>query len=120
MGYIKEEIEISGIFKKKKIYALFDSGAYSNYIRRELGDGETVEDIGYHIFEGQYNVILANGGLAKGERVCFQSLSIKGHKTSNPTFIILNTMTSEVIIGAALMQSLGVTLDFSTDKIEMK
>ncbi len=36
MGTIKEEIELVGTRKSKRIIALFDSGAHRNYIRKML------------------------------------------------------------------------------------
>ena len=52
MGAIREEVKLIGTLKTKKIIALFDTGAYRNYIKRELSDGEIVDSIGFHIYEG--------------------------------------------------------------------
>ena len=77
MGIIREEIEIVGIKKSKKVLALFDSGAYRNYIKMKLEDGDGPEDIGFHIFEGTHTVILANEDTVVGEKVGFKEVRIK-------------------------------------------
>ena len=51
VSIIREEIEIFGSRKSKKILALFDSGAFWNYINPHLEDDETPDDIGFHIMK---------------------------------------------------------------------
>ena len=120
MGRIREEIELTGTSKCKKILALFDTGAAQNYIRRELTDGDNVENIGYHIFLGEHRAILANGDIALGEKVRFKAVNIKEHKVIEPEFIIMDNLTEDSIIGVNLMQRLRVTLDLSNEEIDTK
>jgi len=117
MGTIREEIEIIGKRKSKKIIALFDTGAYRNYIRKLLEDGDETEDIGFHIFEGIHRAILANGDIAVGERVRFKGISIKERNVKEPEFIIMEDLVEDVIIGVNLMQKLGITLDPLNERI---
>lgn len=121
MGEIREEIEITGIRKSKKIVALFDSGAQRNYIRKILEDGNRVdEDIGFHIYEGIHEPILANTDITIGERVRFKKIYIKERSFEEPEFIIMEKLFVEAIIGANLMQKLGIILDLPNKRIIMK
>lgn len=120
MGTIREVIEIIGTRKSKKISALFDSGAYRNYIKMELEDGDRAEDIGFHIFEGTHRAILANGDIAVGERVRFKEISIKERSVKEPSFVIMESLIEDIIIGVELMQELGITLDPPNEKIGIR
>ena len=117
MGCIREQIVIVGMRKNIKVLALFDSGAYRNYIKRELDDGESPDDIGFHIYEGKHDAIMANGEIAAGERVRFKGVHVKGCNVNEPSFVILDQLSEYVIIGAELMQELGITLDLPNEKI---
>ena len=120
MGMIKEEVEITGIRKSKMIVALFDSGAERNYIRKILEDGNRVdEDIGFHIFLGIHRPILANTDIADGEKVIFKKIYIKERSIEEVEFIIMEKLFVEAIIGAKLMQKLGISLDLSNKRIIM-
>jgi len=120
MGAIREEIEIIGMKKSKKILALFDSGAYRNYIKMKLEDGDGPEDIGFHTFEGEHKVILANGDTTVGEKVAFKEVRIKEHNIKEPRFVIMENLIEDVIIGVKLMQKLKITLDPPNKKICLK
>lgn len=120
MGLIKDEIEIIGMKKRKKISALFDSGAYRNYIKKNLKDGDSPESIGFHIFEGEHKAILANGVTAYGERVGFREICIRKQNMKEPKFVIMENLLADVIIGVELMQKLGITLDPPNEKICLK
>ncbi|MBU4374207.1 MAG: retropepsin-like domain-containing protein [Euryarchaeota archaeon] len=117
MGTIKEEIELVGTRKSKRIIALFDSGAHRNYIRKMLEDGDRAEDIGFHIFEGTHRAILANGDIAVGEKVRFKIIRIKECSFGEPEFIIMENLIADAIIGVNLMQRLGITLDPLNERI---
>lgn len=119
MGAIREEIEIVGVRKSKKIFALFDSGAYRNYIKRELIDGENVEDIGFHIFEGVHRVRVANGGIVEVEKVRFKEIKIKNCSEKEPEFFIMDDLIEEAVVGVHLMQNLGIHLDPPNERIEI-
>ncbi|MFB0556528.1 MAG: aspartyl protease family protein [Dehalococcoidia bacterium] len=120
MGNIREEVELVGTLKSKRLLALFDSGAYRNYVRRTLTDGENIEDVGFHIFEGTHNAILANGDVATGERVRFREARIKQCKVNEPEFIIMDNLLEDMIVGVRLMQRLGILLDPLDEKISIR
>ena len=118
MGFVKDYIEIIGVNKSKTLIALFDSGAYRTYIRKELSDGEKVVDIGFHIFEGKHRIILANGKIEDGVRVRFKTLKIKGKTIEEPQIVIMDNLVEDVIVGALHMQALKLKLDIPNERIE--
>jgi len=120
VGAIRQELEIIGVRKSKWVSALFDSGAYRNYIKRELTDGETVEDIGFHIFEGIHRAILANGEVVEGEKVRFRQMKIKDCSVKEPEFVIMDDLFEDVIVGVYLMQKAGITLNPPNETIEVR
>ena|GEM_PF-1811861 len=118
MGFVKDFIEIVGVNKSKTVSALFDSGAYRTYIRKELTDGENVEKIVFHIFEGVHRVILANGKIEEGTRVRFKLLKIKDKIIEEPQIVVMDNLVEDAIIGALHMQKLGLKLDIPNERIE--
>lgn len=112
MGTIKKEIEVIGDKKSKKVIALFDSGAYRNYVKKEFIDGERAEDLGFHIFEGRCRVILANGEMGEGIKVRFRGIRFENFYVEEPEIVIMDNLIEDAIIGVHLMQKLGMTLNF--------
>ena len=120
MGLIREEIELVGVEKSKKIAALFDSGARRNYIKRRFEDGESVDDIGFHVYEGVHEAVLADESTAKGIRVRFKELRMRGRVVANPQFVILENLVEDMIIGAGFMQEFGIVLDPPRESLELR
>ena len=120
MGFIREEIELVGIEESKRISALFDSGARRNYIRRRFEDGESVDDIGFHFYEGLHQAVLADESTAKGLRVRFKELRMRGRVMANPQFVILENLVEDMIIGSGFMQEFGVVLDPPRESLELR
>lgn len=121
MGTIWQDIEVTGIHKTKSIQALFDSGAYYNFIRnKSIYDEETPDDIGFHVFEGKKVCILADGRTIPTDIVRFKELDINGSKIKEPRFLIMENLTWDAIIGVELMQKMGIILDMSSDSISFK
>jgi hypothetical protein len=120
MGLIREEIELVGVEKSKKIAALFDSGARRNYIRRRFEDGESVDDIGFHVYEGAHEAVLADESTAKGVRVRFKELRMRGRVVANPQFVILENLVEDMIIGAGFMQEFGIVLDPPNESLVLR
>ncbi len=120
MGIIKDRIEIIGTAKRKRIQALFDSGAHRNYLKREFADGENVDEIGYHIFAGIHRAVLADGTLSPGERVRFKSVMIDKRVEFEPEFVLMENLIEDAIIGVWTMQKLGIRLDPPRERIEVE
>lgn len=120
MGMIRQNIIIKGVHKRKKISALFDSGASHNCIRRQFSDGENVDDIGFHIYEGDCVLIIASEESIPGQIVRFRKIQIMHCNEIEPEFIITDKLSEDVIIGAQLMQKLGIILDMPNEKIKFR
>lgn len=120
LGSIREEVKIVGTLRTKNIIALFDTGAYRNYIRRELSDGDTVESIGFNTYEGEHRVILADMRESTGEKIRFKELVIKGLSEKEPEFIMMENLLEDVIIGVYLMQRLCISPDPLSEKIMIR
>lgn len=121
MGSVREEVKIVGILKAKDITALFDTGATSNYIRRQLLDGDTVDTIGFNTYEGERNIRLADASVVvKGEGIRFEELVIKDSTERKPEFIVMENLSDEVIIGVVSMQKLKITPDPLSEKISIR
>ncbi len=117
MGFVRENVEIVGSRKNKQLLALFDTGAYRNYIRKVMFDGETPDDIGFHTFEGTKEIILANGSNVPGDWVRFREVRIVDAYLKNPLFIVVEDLTWDIIIGVELMQTLGVVIDPPNERL---
>jgi hypothetical protein len=120
LGSIREEVKIVGTLKTKNITALFDTGATSNYIRKQLLDGDTVEAIGFDIYEGEQDVRLADARITKGEKIRFKELIIKDLSEKESRFIMMENLSDEVIIGVGTMQRLGISPDPLSEKISIR
>lgn len=120
MGRIRQEVKLKGIWKSKNINVLFDTGAYRNYIKNELSDGEKIDSIGFHIYEGLHRVIFADGRQVNGEKVRFKELYINTINIKEPEFIVMEDLTEDAIIGVKLMQEFGIIPNPLSEKIEMK
>lgn len=120
MGTIRKEVKLIGIRKSKNVTALFDTGAYRNYIKKELSDGEQIDSIGFHVYEGLHRVILADESEVDGEKVWFKELCINNLNVKEPKFIVMENLIEDIIIGVHLMQELGIRLNPRSKKIQVK
>lgn len=121
MGSVREEIEIVGTFKEKRVMALFDSGAQLNYIRKKLTDGDNIiEDIGLCVYEGKHIAIMADESRIAAERIRFKEIRIRSHKEQKPIFVIMDKLAEDAIIGVYLMQKLGISLDIPNESIKFE
>jgi len=118
MGKILAEVELIGTRKNKKIIALFDSGADGNYIRRKLWDGDSIDEIGFHMIREKWIVELADGNEVKNVRdgVSFKAVMFRNRRKTNPVFIVMD-FPEDMILGWEFMQEMGLFLDFTTDNI---
>lgn len=114
---IRHNIIIQGINKTKKLNALFDSGANYNYIKRKFSDGDDVNNIGFHVFEGQCKARLATESTVDGQRVRFKQIKIDKCQEEEPLFVIIDSLSEDVIIGAYQMQKFGIVLDLTNERI---
>lgn len=120
MGLIKHEIALVGSRETKRILALFDTGAYRNYLRRELSDGVRFDSIGIVEYDGPRKVIMANQDITSGEAVKFKEVIVQGRNFSEPAFVIMDSLLEDAIIGAQLMQQLGISLDLPNERMSVR
>jgi len=114
MGLIKKQIWITGIRGRKRVKALFDSGAARNYIR-----GDLAQSIGFSTYYGRHNSILPNQFVEEGYRVEFKNMEIENRLYKNPEMIVMAVLSHEAIIGAYFMQKHKVVLNMAEDEIRI-
>ena len=79
-----------------------------------------MDDIGFHLYEGRHEAILADESVAIGERVRFTELRLRGRAVPNPQFVILDNLVEEAIIGAGFMQEMGIILDPPNESLRLQ
>jgi len=118
MGKIEKEIEIVGQKEKKKLKALFDSGADTNYVRTEFSDGISAEELGFIRYRTFRRIKLGDGRYNLGEVVTFPQLIIDDVSIEKPEMIIMKGLPYDAVIGAFLMQQLRITLNMGEEQVE--
>jgi hypothetical protein len=114
MGKIFKEIGILGANNRyMKLKALFDTGAYYNYIAEEFRDGSSIHDLGILEFKEKLPVIFPNGFDVDGRMIKLKLLKIdKKIIIKEPQFCLFDMRTEcDIIIGAKLMQELNIVLN---------
>ncbi len=119
MGKIFKEIGLLGAKNKFiKIKALFDTGAEHNYIAEIFSDGSSIYDLGILELKEKQPVIFPNGTDIDGMMIKLKLLKIDGiQPIPEPTFCLFDMKMCDVIIGAKLMQQLGIILNPSKKEI---
>ncbi len=122
MGKIYKEIGILGANNKyMKLKALFDTGAYYNYIAKEFRNGDSIHDLGIMEFKEELPVIFPNGVDINGRMIMLKLLKIDNNiePIKEPEFCLFDMKSEcDVIIGAKLMQDLKMTLNPSIKEIK--
>jgi len=114
MGVIINKIKLVGSKAKKKVDALYDSGASFSFIQRELAKKlETVLTLPEPI---TFETAKEGDELLVRERVVLD-FYIEGIRLSDEFFIADDELSEEVIIGAATMQKWRLKLDFDQDRV---
>lgn len=119
MGKIFKEIGVLGANNKyMKLKALFDTGAYYNYIAEEFENGSSIYDLGIVEFKEKLPVVFPNGFDVDGRMIKLKLLKIDGTTPiPAPTFCLFDMKMYDVIIGAKLMQELKIILNPSIKEI---
>ena len=119
MGMIFQEVEISGLNKEdKKLIALFDTGTRINHISQRFKDKSLAMDLGIVVYGRKQKVTLPNLKEIKGRMIKLKSLKIEGiNPISEPEFCLWDMRLYDIIIGAKLMQELGMILTPSVKEI---
>jgi len=122
MGMIFKEIEISGLnVKDKKLTALFDTGTKINHISNRFKDNSSSIDLGIVEYGEKQKIFPPNLEEIKGRMIKLELLKIKGTKPiPKPKFCLWNMKMYDMIIGAELMQELGMVLKPSIKEINFE
>jgi len=112
MGKIFKQIGLQGTTNEyKKLIALFDTGAGSNFIGEEFADGSSIYDLGILEYGEEKDVILPDGSPITCKKIKLKLLKIdKAEPIMKPEFLLFDMKKYEIIIGAKLMQQLRMTL----------
>ena len=111
MREIIHSIVVSAL-RRERVNALFDSGATTTYVRKDLADRI---GMGY---ERKVNTFLADGTPIVG---IFSKINIHIRGTMLPTnAVIVNKLDRQIIVGVDFLQSTKSFLDFSSDKLVLK
>lgn len=119
MGKIYQEVGLLGANNKyKKLEALFDTGAYHNYIAEEFKDETTIHDLGIVEFGEEQPIIFPSGLDITGRNIKLKLMKINNTIiVNNPKFCLFDMKRCDIIIGARLMQQLNITLNPYEKKI---
>lgn len=119
MGKIYREIGLLGANNKyTKLNALFDTGAYCNYIGETFRDGSSIHDLGIMEFGEKQPIVFPSGVDIEGRMIKLKLLKIDGvEPIKEPEFCLFDMKMCDVIIGAKLMQQLKIILNPSIKQI---
>ena len=119
LGLILEWIEIVGTNSSIKLEALIDTGAEGNYIRGNAGMKEKIESLGFYSFN-ETDVSMPRIREPKTYiEYKFLELRFLGQIITFPQFIVMDDIDYDAIIGVEVMQTLGLNIDMSSDKISI-
>jgi hypothetical protein len=107
---IRVEVEIQGAFESVRVDALVDTGASSNFLRRELNSGKEVDDVGPNVVERKRTVTLPNGAPVSVDPVSFPSMKLYRRNLEPASFLLMGDLKEEAIIGYRTMRDLDLLL----------
>ncbi|MEW6686853.1 MAG: retropepsin-like aspartic protease [Candidatus Edwardsbacteria bacterium] len=111
MGLIYKEVELVGQKGKKKVPALFDIGSSQSFMRKSIAEEITTP---FKIDESlEFETA---SGTIRTDLVIFSRIILDGHKIFW-TFIIVEDLTEELILGADFFQRWKIRLDPETEEI---
>ena len=115
MSLLQKQLTLRGLKGEKTVTALFDSGASYSCIRREIAD-----EIGLlEPLEEPMEFSTADEGTSiKAEYVVHLSFFFSDtERRFTDEFIVLNTLSEDLIIGAKTMQAWKICLDFEKEAV---
>jgi hypothetical protein len=113
MGRIFQEIEIIGSIGKKKVMALFDSGASKTFILQKVAN--EVEPA--HKLSLPINVSLGDGKTKlRIEEMVSLEMIIDGHRIDDVAYVS-EKLSCDLIIGAQTMQLWNIKLDLKKESL---
>ena len=120
MSVLEHDVSLIGSKGKLRCRALFDSGATYSIIRRDIAEKlsplDPLPDPEDWIFE----TVLAGQLIQARYRVTLNFRFDDSKARFSDEFIVFDTCTEEVIVGAKTMQAWHITLDFETQAINYR
>lgn len=108
MGEIRQSLKIRGMKGEKRVDALFDSGATTNYLRTDIA-----KMIGaFNLGDVEYEV--ADGRVLKGY---MSSILVFIRNRFSETPVIVTDTQEALILGQTFLQENRIILNFKRDKI---
>lgn len=118
MGKITKEVEIVGLKSNKKLEALFDSGSGGSFIRQIFSDGVHIEDLGFTKYRSFRKIRTGDNSRIKAEIIAFPKILIDSVTIEKLEMGVIKSMPVDVILGADIMQRVGINLNFKKEQIE--
>ena len=112
MGLIIKEQTVKGTRRSDTARVLYDSGASSSFIRRDIADivGDTSSTV------SPLQFMMADGQVISADQTINLEIEMNGI-TVEYRFLVLDDLPEEVIIGADLMQKWKISLDLENETV---
>lgn len=110
MPEIRVSVELRGVNKTVSVDALVDTGAPSNYLRPVLKGGTAVDAVGPSAVYRRRSVSLPNSQPVAVDPINFPSMRLYKRTFESPTFLLMDGMREEAIIGYRTMVDLDLVL----------
>ena len=115
MSLLQKQIKLKGIRGEKTVTALFDSGASYSCIKRAVAERTGLLE---PLEEPMEFATAEEGGVIRAEYVVHLSFYfLDSDRRFTDEFIVPETLSEELIIGAATMQKWKIRLDFDDEEI---
>src|SRR3990167_5314733 len=115
MGLIIKKVVLLGTKNiYKEVDALFDTGASLNCIGWKFRDSSSLDNVGISSFGEKKDILTPTGHAVEGIIINLKELKIGEKIVKNPKFCLFQMVHMfgryDLIIGAELMQELGISL----------
>lgn len=117
MGSVYTDVRIDGVNGSASVHALVDTGARRNFIRSDLEDGGTVDDLGISEYRSVVPITLADNRVIQGKVVRFPRMGILDRVVELPEFVVFREFACEAVIGVLTMQSLHIVVNPSEHSV---
>jgi hypothetical protein len=113
MGIIRRKITLIGLYVRRRVNALFDSGSSASLVHEDLArDVGTIDEL-----QEPKKFEAATGTFVVAHEVLFRVV-YRCEPTWIPTYVVPG-LTEEFILGADALQKLGVVLDLPRHRVRM-
>ena len=114
MGLIIKEQTVKGTRRSDTARILYDSGASSSFIRRDIADivGDTSSTV------SPLQFMMADGQVISADQTINLEIEMDGI-TVEYRFLVLDDLPEEIIIGADLMQKWKISLDLENETVDI-